>query len=97
MFAAISQEGTQYGIAPIVWISLNRWESGNRPMAEYLTVKELSQYIKRSPGAIRNLVMRRVIPYREPGNRIFFSRAEIDNWIESAEGTRLAEIVEDPS
>jgi hypothetical protein len=49
MFAAISQEGTQYGIASIVWISLNRWESGNRPMAEYLTVKELSQYIKRSP------------------------------------------------
>jgi len=41
--------------------------------------------------------MRRAIPYRKPGGRILFSRAEIDNWLESAEGTRLAESVEDPS
>jgi len=38
--------------------------------------------------------MRRAIPYREPGGRILFSRVEIDNWIEAAEGTRLDEIVE---
>lgn len=59
---------------------------------KYLTVSELSQYLKRSPGAIRNLVLRRAIPYRKPAGRLLFDKEEIDLWIKDSEGTSLEEI-----
>jgi len=58
----------------------------------YFTVIELSHYIKRSPGAIRNIVLRRMIPYRKPAGRLLFSREEIDLWIRNSEGIGLNEI-----
>lgn len=60
--------------------------------SEYLTVFELSQYIKRSPGAIRNLVLRRAIPYRKPSGRLIFIRGEVDAWIRNAEGVSLEDL-----
>jgi len=61
-------------------------------MSKYLTVTELSEYLKRSPGSIRNLVLRRQIPYRKPAGRLLFDRDEIDLWITSSEGISLEEI-----
>jgi len=61
-------------------------------MAEYLTVKELSLYLKRSPGAVRNLVLRRQIPFRKPSGRLLFSREEIDLWVEQSEGVSIEEL-----
>jgi excisionase family DNA binding protein len=61
-------------------------------MGEYLTIFELSKYIKRSAGAIRNLVLRRKIPYRKVGGRLLFDKDEIDKWIKTSEGISLEEI-----
>ena len=48
---------------------------------EILDAKEVAQYLKRSPSAIRNLVMRRKIPYRKAGGRLIFFKEEIDRWL----------------
>jgi hypothetical protein len=55
----------------------------------FLSVDELQHYIKRSKGAIRNLVLRRAIPYRKPAGRLLFLKEEIDQWIAKAPGTTL--------
>lgn len=58
----------------------------------YLTVDGVSDYINRSPGAIRNLVLRRAIPFRKPAGRLLFDRDEIDRWVKNSEGISLEEI-----
>ena len=63
-------------------------------MEKYLTVKELSDYLKRSHGAIRNLVLRRAIPYRKPAGRLLFDREEIDAWIKKADGVSLEDLID---
>ena len=42
-----------------------------------------------SKGAVRNLVMRRRIPFRKVGGRLVFIRREIRRWVESAPGIKL--------
>ncbi|MFC1886057.1 helix-turn-helix domain-containing protein [Thermodesulfobacteriota bacterium] len=60
----------------------------------YLNTEECGDYLKRSPGAIRNLVMRRKIPFRKPGGRLMFLKAEIDDWIENSPGLKVGELDE---
>ena len=55
----------------------------------YLNIDDLASYIKRSKGAIRNLVLRRAIPYRKPAGRLIFLKEEIDQWVEMADGRTL--------
>jgi len=62
---------------------------------QYMDIGELASYIKRSKGAIRNLVLRRGIPYRKVGGRLIFLRREIDEWIQMAFGKNLDEIKND--
>jgi excisionase family DNA binding protein len=61
-------------------------------MTEYLTVTELAEYVRRSPGAIRNLVLRRAIPFRKPAGRLLFVKEEIDQWITGSAGISIAQI-----
>jgi len=65
-------------------------------MSQYLTLKETSKYVKRSQGAVRNLVLRRKIPFRKPAGRLLFVKEEIDRWISQSEGISLEEIVGGP-
>jgi excisionase family DNA binding protein len=68
---------------------------GHKPLDDqYLNIDQLSAYIKRSKGAIRNLILRRKIPFRKPGGRLIFLRSEIDQWIQMAPGQSLNEIFE---
>lgn len=62
---------------------------------QYMNVDELASYIKRSRGAIRNLILRRAIPYRKPAGRLIFLKEEIDQWVQSAPGKTLEEIRDD--
>ena len=62
------------------------------PLKNYLTVNDLSKMIGRSPGAIRNLVLRRRIPYRKPAGRLLFLAEEIDRWIDQAVGVRVEDL-----
>ncbi len=59
---------------------------------QYLNVNQLASYIQRSKGAIRNLVLRKAIPYRKPAGRLIFLKKEIDQWIQMAPGRKLEEI-----
>jgi len=59
---------------------------------DILNIVECGQIVKRSPGAIRNLVMRRAIPYRKRSGRLYFVRKEILAWIMEAPGLNLEEI-----
>ena len=52
----------------------------------YLTTDECAELIHRSPGAVRNLVMRNQIPYRKPGGRLVFIRDEIIEWMQCTGG-----------
>ena len=59
-----------------------------------LNVDELASYLKRSPSAIRNLVMRRQIPFRKVAGRLVFFQDEIDRWLNEAQGITLEEMNE---
>ncbi len=62
-------------------------------MSEHFDVKGLSEYLAgRSYGGIRNLVLRRKIPFRKVSGRLLFLKSEIDAWIEKSPGVRLTEI-----
>jgi excisionase family DNA binding protein len=52
----------------------------------FLTTKQLTKVIHRTEPAIRNLVMRRRIPFRKPGGRLLFIEEEIMKWVTDAEG-----------
>lgn len=45
-----------------------------------------------TPAAVRNLVLRRKIPYRKPAGRLIFVRNEIREWIKLAPGLKLDEV-----
>ena len=55
----------------------------------YLNTEQMAVFLGCSPGAVRNMVMRRKIPYRKAGGRLVFIRAEIDQWIQFSEGLTL--------
>ena len=59
-----------------------------------LNVEELAKYLKRTPSSIRNLVMRRQIPFRKVGGRLVFFKKEIDLWLQEAPGVTLEEVAE---
>ena len=39
------------------------------------------------------MVMSRAIPFRKPGGRLIFLKAEIDRWIGMSEGVTIEEIL----
>jgi len=59
---------------------------------EFLDTRAVAEMLNRSEAAIRNLVLRKAIPYRKPGGRLMFLRSEICEWIENAPGLSLAEL-----
>ena len=62
------------------------------PDRSYLDTKQVAEWLNRSPGAIRNLVLRRAIPFRKPGGRLVFLREEIEAWIDRSPGITLTEL-----
>jgi predicted DNA-binding transcriptional regulator AlpA len=69
-------------------------EAAGKSTDRYLNVNQISNYLNRSSGAIRNLVLRRAIPYRKPAGRLLFDREEIDLWIKHSEGISIEELAE---
>jgi excisionase family DNA binding protein len=60
----------------------------------YLNTEEVAIYLRRTPGAVRNLVLRRRIPFKKPGGRLLFDVHQIDQWIHESTGISLDEILE---
>jgi hypothetical protein len=54
-------------------------------------IKKTSEYLDRSEGAVRNLVLRRKIPFRKVGGRLMFIEDEISRWADGSPGVKLAD------
>lgn len=50
---------------------------------DFLTVKELSKWIKLSNSKIYSLVHKDEIPFAKIGGKLLFDKSKISNWIES--------------
>jgi hypothetical protein len=55
------------------------------------TIHELSDFLHRSPSSIRNMVLRRQIPFRKSAGRLIFFRWEVERWLNAAPGLTLEE------
>jgi hypothetical protein len=62
-------------------------------MPKYLGTKQVSELFPwLTPGAIRNLVNRRKIPFRKPAGRLVFVYDELIEWVESAPGLSMEQL-----
>jgi excisionase family DNA binding protein len=50
---------------------------------EFLTVKELCEWIRLSRSKVYSLIQDNKIPYAKVGGKFLFDRNKIKNWIES--------------
>lgn len=48
-----------------------------------LTIKEAAEFIQRPVASIYNLVSKRLIPHSKIGNRLYFDKLELIDWIKS--------------
>ncbi|MBK7845844.1 MAG: helix-turn-helix domain-containing protein [Bdellovibrionales bacterium] len=48
----------------------------------YLTCSEAANYLRKSPGAMRNLVLRKQISAYKVNRRLLFKKVELDRWLE---------------
>jgi hypothetical protein len=55
-------------------------------------VKKTAEYLDRSQGAVRNLVLRRKIPFRKVGGRLMFLEEEIKSWVNASPGVTLEKL-----
>jgi hypothetical protein len=62
------------------------------PIPEVWNVNDCGKVLRRSPGAVRNLVLRKLIPYRKVAGRLVFYPDEIRTWIATSEGLSLEEL-----
>jgi excisionase family DNA binding protein len=60
-------------------------EKEHKKDRRWMDTEEVAVFIGRSPGAIRNLVMRHRIPFRKIGGRLNFIRTEIQAWMEAVQ------------
>ena len=65
---------------------------GNNVSKLLIDINELSRRTPWNPGAIRNRVYRRQIPYRKIGGRLYFEPEEIEKWLKTLEGLDAKEI-----
>jgi len=66
-------------------------------MNEFLSTTEAADLLRKSPAAVRNLVMRRAIPYRKPGGRLVFLRDELEQWVRKSPGVSIEDLTRRPS
>jgi len=59
----------------------------------FLTVQEVAALLKKSPGAVRQMVSRRQLPYRKrKGLGLRFLASEIEKWVDRGDGVRLEDL-----
>lgn len=57
-----------------------------------LNTTEAADFLRKSQAAIRNLVMRRMIPHRKCGGRLLFIKEELELWIRESPGVRIEDL-----
>ena len=58
----------------------------------FLSTQEAADLLRRSPAALRNLVMRQAIPFRKTGGKLLFIREELEQWIRESPGTTIDDL-----
>lgn len=71
-------------------LSTEKQDSGR----EIMNTEEVGEFLGRTPGAIRNMTMRKVIPFRKASGRLVFFRREIVAWIDQSPGVHLEDLEE---
>jgi hypothetical protein len=56
------------------------------------TITQAGEFLERTEGAIRKLVLKGKIPYRKAGGRIYFLPSELYEWLENSPGVRLENV-----
>ena len=69
--------------------------SPKQPEKEILTVEDVCQKLGLKKGSVYNLTHRQQIPYYKRGQRIYFDRNEIDEWIRSDRRKTIKELQND--
>ena len=59
---------------------------------EIMNTEQAGKLINRTPSAVRNLVLRRKIPFRKPAGRLVFLRSELEQWVRDAPGLTFEEL-----
>lgn len=59
---------------------------------KFLTCKQAAELLATTPGGIRNMVLRKRIPFRKVAGRLLFINSELEALIENAPGLRLEDI-----
>ena len=59
---------------------------------EVWSTRDCAQFLNRSEGAIRNLVLRRRVPFRKCGGRLAFLPDEIKLWVQESPGLKLSDM-----
>lgn len=57
-------------------------QEGRQPAKRLLSLQDASEYISRSPRAVRALIAARAFPAVEADRRVFVDRQDLDTWIE---------------
>ncbi len=58
-----------------------------------LDTTEAASFLRKSPAAVRNLVLRKQIPFRKCGGRLLFIREELELWVQESPGVRMEDLV----
>lgn len=62
---------------------------------QLLTIDEAAEFIKLSKPTVYSLVSRKEIPHSKKGKRLYFSKQELKDWINSGRKKTNAEIAEE--
>jgi len=66
-----------------------------KPIKEYLTVDETSEYLGVSKSAVYKITSKKEIPFYNPGGKkIYFKKSELDAWIDSGRVSPDSEILQ---
>jgi excisionase family DNA binding protein len=64
---------------------------------ELLSIQEASAFLNLSVPTLYSKVSKREIPVSKPGNRLYFNKSELTDWIKSGRKKTLSEVQEDAS
>ena len=64
----------------------------NRREKEFLDVEQAAVLLNRSAGSLRNMVMRRQVPFRKLAGRLVFLRSELERLIQTSPGMTFEEL-----
>lgn len=56
-------------------------KSENAAIPEILNIKQVASYLSLTPSAIYKLTSRKEIPHSKRGKRLYFQKAEVNDWI----------------